>query len=210
MARRKGNAVAWVHEPAELPFPPGPDHEFERRLSTELAGTTPRRPNTRFEFHLLRQVERMPEQQVKVPISVAAIVEERRESGFHHKVVFDRLELDCCRGTEAGPAAHVPRRPAPPSSRMATGSFSSAKAAPVAADMASINAIDAPSRATAQSDLRSFCMSPPVRLPNGCTRAAKGNRCHTAQTNREAFGGRSKRTTSASASARGALTSSAI
>ena len=109
MARRKGNAVAWVHEPAELPFLPGPDHELERRLSTELAGATPRRTNTRFEFHLLRQVERMPEQQVKVPFSVAAIVEERRKSGFHHEVVFDRLELDCCRGTEAGPAAHVPR-----------------------------------------------------------------------------------------------------
>lgn len=46
MALREGDAVARVHEPAELPFLPRPDHEFEGRLRAELAGTTPRRPNT--------------------------------------------------------------------------------------------------------------------------------------------------------------------
>jgi len=51
----------------------------------------------------------MPEQQVKVPISVAASAEERRQSGFDNQVVFDRFQLDCRRGTEARRAAHVPR-----------------------------------------------------------------------------------------------------
>ena len=44
------------------------------------------------------------EQQVKVPISDATIIEERRYSDFDREYVFDRRELECCRRTVKSPA----------------------------------------------------------------------------------------------------------
>jgi hypothetical protein len=67
-----GDAVARIDEPPELPLLPRPDHEFERDAGADLAGARPGGPDAGLEFHGLRQLKRVTEQQIEIPIGVTA------------------------------------------------------------------------------------------------------------------------------------------
>ena len=173
MVRRKGNAVGRVHEPAELPFPPGPDHEFQRRRAPNWPATTPRRPNTRFLLHFYlfdKSNECRNNKWVKVPAAWPRLSKNGVSSASITRLFLIGSNSTAAEGPKLAPPAHVPRT--------STTKFKDGnrllffrQGCTSRRGYGSINAIDAPPRATAQSDLRSlFCMSPPVRLPNGCTR----------------------------------------